>query len=92
MISCVSQETTEKSPADIIIAALRLARERVVADTIEGKQAERAGLDGAIRSMLVYKDTGQGGPAAQELRELLGDPDDAEIRHALDAWAAQSGE
>lgn len=86
----MSQETTENSPADTIISALRLARERVVADTAEGKERNRAGLDRAIRSMLVHKDTGQGGPSAQELRELLGDPDDREIRHALESWAAQS--
>jgi hypothetical protein len=85
----VSQETTENSPADTIIAALRLARERAVSDTVEGKEARRAELERAIKSMLVAKDTGQGGPDAQELRGLLGDPDDRNLRQALESWGTE---
>lgn len=88
----MSQETTENRPADIIIEALRLARERVVADDLDTKTERRGALDSAIRSMLVAKDTGQGGPTAAELRALLGDPDDRELRHALDAWEPQPEE
>jgi hypothetical protein len=88
----VTQETAEKSPADIIIDALRLTRERVVADTLTAKQQSRGALDDAIRHMLVYKDTGQRGPDPSELVELLGDPGDSEIRHALEEYAAAIGE
>ncbi len=88
----MNQDTTGKSTADIIIEALHLARERVVGDDLDGKAARRQELDQAIKSMLVAKDTGQGGPTATELRGLLGDPDERELRHALDAWGSVSGE
>jgi hypothetical protein len=88
----MTQENTETSPADVLIGALRLQRERVVADTTGAKQATRGALDAAITKMIVWKDTGQGGPDPEALKGLLGDPDEAGLRHALEAYAGAVGE
>lgn len=79
---------TQGSPAEIIIEALILTRERVTADTIEARQARKDKLKDAISRMQLHQDTGAGGPSASELRDLLDDPDDSVLRHALEAWKA----
>jgi hypothetical protein len=83
-------EGQQREDAEIIIGALQVARERVVGDTIAVKEERRQALKDAISRMYLHVDTGQGGPVAGELRELLGDPDDRVVRRALEEWAAAS--
>jgi hypothetical protein len=71
----------------ILIDALILARERVTADTIAEKQAKRDRFKSTVSRMhLADEGDDSQRPTAKELRELLGDPGDAEIRRALEAW------
>jgi hypothetical protein len=77
------------SPAQVIIAALRLKRERVVFGDYANKLQARGRLDDLIiRAGLAYR--GEKCPSAAELREALGDAahEDRQLREALDAWEA----
>lgn len=71
----------------ILLDALMLARERVTASTLAEKQAKRDAIKAAVSGMHQWEDgEGSAKPPAAQLRELLGDPDDHEIRRALEAW------
>ena len=71
----------------ILIDALMLARERVTADTLAEKQSKRDAIKAAVNGLHQWEDGDPGAkPTAAQLRELLGDPDDREIRRALEAW------
>lgn len=75
------------SARDRIGQALLLKRERVTGDTIADKDAQRSTLDALILRLSTPSDApGMGRPTADELRDALGDPDEADIRHALDQW------
>ena len=79
---------TRDEAADILIEALGLARERVTADTVDGKREKRDRLRNAVSGLWTGRDAGQGGPSGADLRELLGDPDDKRLRQAISAWDA----
>lgn len=84
----MTQENADGA-GDILIAALKLARERTVSWLTEEKLAKRHAIKEAISGIQARQATGEGGPSAEEIRELLGDPDDKSIRRALEAWDAQ---
>lgn len=78
---------TEAEAAEVLVNALQLARERVTAGTIAEKQARRDRLRNAIHRVHLAQDgDGSQRPDAGELCKLLGDPDDREIRRALEIW------
>ena len=70
----------------VIIDALSLAAERVTGDDLAAKRDRSRYLLELKAGVMVG---GEAAPSRQELAEALGDPDDATLRHALDAWAAQ---
>jgi hypothetical protein len=67
---------------EIILGALKLARERVTGDPDE-KEIRRERLADLIARIRVG---GSARPSAGDLKDALGDPDDSEIRTALAAW------
>jgi hypothetical protein len=77
-----------ESPADVIIGALRLARERVTGDDPDEKEQRREQLaDLMVRVQMHDGGNGTGErPTTQELTKALGDPDDGKIRSALHSW------
>jgi hypothetical protein len=81
-------EPVHPSARDRITAALQLARQRVTAPDLGEKDAKRAKLDELIVRMNIGPGSGPDyeRPTADELRDALGDPDEADIRHALDEW------
>jgi hypothetical protein len=79
-------EPVHPSVRDRIVQALQLARERVVDPDLGEKDAKRAKLDELIVRMSVQPGAGYERPTAAELRDALGDPDETDIRHALDEW------
>lgn len=80
-------ENAESAAADVIVAALRLARERVTGDDPEAKERRREELaDAAVRVRTHHAVTHVSKPTAEELTSLLGDPDDGDLRRALAAW------
>ena len=79
-------ETKHEADGGIIIGALQVTRERVTGTSIADKQSRRDALKAAIDAMYYYLETGQEQPSSGELRGLLGDPDDREIREALQHW------
>lgn len=73
-----------------VLMALLVARERVTGDDLQEKQKRRDRLKLAISGVYAVIDGDQSGrPSAAELREMLGDPDDKDIRLALDRWDVQ---
>jgi hypothetical protein len=78
----------ESTPADVIVAALKLARERVTGDDPEAKELRRDDLGDLATRVILYHDRpeAEGRPSAGELTEALGDPDDGNLRRALAAW------
>jgi hypothetical protein len=78
--------TEESCP--VLLGALRLAKARVTGDDLDAKdrQLERI-ADMTVRLRLVAPPGDIRRPTAAELTELLGDPDDAELRAAIRAWA-----
>lgn len=74
-------------PTEVIVSALKLARERLTGDDLEAKERKREELaDMVIRvQMHGYLDQ-VSRPTAEELIALLGDPDDGDLRRALAAW------
>lgn len=76
------------SARDRITAALQAARQRVTAPDLGEKDAKRGQLDALIVRMNIGAGAGPGyeRPTSDELRTALGDPDDGEIRRALDEW------
>jgi hypothetical protein len=74
-------------PEDVIIAALKLARERVTGDDQEAKERKREELADVVIRVQRHGALNQvPRPTAQELAALLGDPDDGVLRKALAAW------
>jgi hypothetical protein len=74
-------------PEDVIVSALKLARERVTGDDADAKQRRREELaDMIIRVQMHGSIDRVPRPTAEELTALLGDPDDGELRRALAAW------
>lgn len=74
---------------DVIVAALRLARERATGDMAEKEIRRERLADLALRAVLYAGDPGDPGrPTADDLRDVLGDPDDKGLRDALKAWSA----
>jgi hypothetical protein len=71
---------------DVIIATLKLAKERVTGD-LDQKEIRRERLADLIVRMDLEDDT----PTAQDLAEMLGDPDDGEpeLRRAMAAWSQE---
>lgn len=79
-------KTQHEIDGEHIMVALKLARERVIGDLISIKQQQRDELKMAIGAMYLYLETGQDKPSAEDLRGLLGDPDDKATREALEHW------
>jgi hypothetical protein len=78
--------------ATTIIDALQLARERVTGDDLAVKQEKRDRLKTTISRVYAFLDGDFAAqPSASELRELLGDPDDKELRASLDRWDSLAG-
>jgi hypothetical protein len=75
-------------PSSVIVPALRLARERVTGDDPDAKEREREALADMIVRVRMHGVMGPGvtRPTAAELTEILGDPDDGDLRKALAAW------
>ena len=74
-------------PSDVILPALRLARERVTGDDPEAKERRRGELADMIIAVRMHGSLAQTPrPTAGELTALLGDPDDEDLRRALAAW------
>lgn len=71
----------------VIIDALRLARERVTGDSLHAKIKRRHLIDSGI-SRMAHDPGTDGAMTAGELRDLLGDLDDKNLRHALGEWDA----
>lgn len=82
-------EGQQRENAEIIIGALKVARERVVGDTIAVKEERRQALKDAISRMYLHVDAGQGGPAPGELRALIPDTDRV-VDRALAEYARES--
>ena len=75
------------TPANVIIASLELARERVTGDDLSAKENRRQELKDAIDRMKMHESIKYvHRPTAAELTALLGDPDDGVLRKALAAW------
>jgi hypothetical protein len=76
----------EQTPADVIVAALRLAKERVTGEPQE-KERRREELADMINKVQMHDViTLVPRPTADELKEILGDPDDGKLRKAIAAW------
>lgn len=76
-------------PSEVIVSALRLARERVTGNDLEEKISRRMQLTDLITRAQLAPGAGLFGttrPSAAELREALGDPDDKALRDALAGW------
>ena len=79
-------EEDGKTPGITIVAALRLARERVTGDLAD-KERRREALSDMIIKVQMHDSIGMvPRPTAAELSRILGDPDDGELRRALGAW------
>jgi hypothetical protein len=75
------------SPTEVIVSALKLARERVTGDDQEAKERKREELADMIIRVQMHGALNQvPRPTAQELTALLGDPDDGALRRALASW------
>jgi ethanolamine utilization microcompartment shell protein EutL len=78
---------TVRSPGEVIVSALKLARERVTSDDPEAKERRREALADMVIRVQMHGALNQvPRPTAGELREILGDPDDGDLRRALEAW------
>jgi hypothetical protein len=87
MISAMADEEAQ-TPAEVIAAALSLERERVTGDDVDAKERRREKLADMIIRVKMHGSISQvPRPTAQELTDLLRDPDDGELRRALAAWA-----
>lgn len=76
-----------ESPEETVLAALRLARERVTGDDLVIKRSRRQAISEAIAG-IEGAASAPGRPDAAELRILLeGQPDDR-LRTVLDTWDA----
>lgn len=76
------------SPAEVIVSALKLARERVTGDDPEAKERRREELADMVIRVQMHGALNQvPRPTAEELTALLGDPGDGDLRRALAAWA-----
>lgn len=74
-------------PTEVIVSALRLARERVTGDDPEAKERKREALADMIIRVQMHSALNQvPRPTKAELTEILGDPDDGVLRKALAAW------
>lgn len=75
------------SPAEVIVSALRLARERVTGEDPEAKERRREALADMVIRVQMHSALNQvPRPTKAELTEILGDPDDGDLRRALEAW------
>jgi hypothetical protein len=75
--------------AQLLKYKLVLAAERVTGDDLIAKRQRKDALLGAAIRITGWQKSGPSAPqrpAAAELRALLGDPDQKEIREALDRW------
>jgi hypothetical protein len=73
--------------AEVIVSALKLARERVTGDDPEAKERRREALADMVIRVQMHGALDQvPRPTADELTALLGDPDDGDLRKALAAW------
>jgi hypothetical protein len=79
-------------PADVIVAALRLARERVTGDDPDAKEREREKLADLIARVQMHREKpeAEGRPSAEELAGALGDPEDERLRRAINVgWGGE---
>ena len=79
---------TARQAADVLIRELRLAAERVTGEDPQAKRDRRKALRNAAAGIDLKAGFLDHGVTAAEARELLGDPDDREVRQALEAWEA----
>lgn len=70
--------------AEVILGALRLARERVTGEDPEDKKQRRGSLEDLIARMPAVSRPAR--PTVTELTDALGDPGDSLLRRALAAW------
>lgn len=78
-------DTEESRP--VLLGALRLAKERVTGDDPTAKERQRERISDMIARLRLNTAPGDDRrPTAAELTELLGDPDDGELRAAIRAW------
>lgn len=81
-----AMEDDGEFPGNVIVAALRLARERATGD-LEAKERRREALADMIIRVRMHDAMNQvPRPTAEELKEILGDPDDGDLRKAIAAW------
>jgi len=78
----------ENSPQDVILGALRLAKERVIGE-LEPKEIARERLADLIVRVGMYGGTPAAAerPTAADIAEALGYPEDRNLGKALRAWA-----
>lgn len=80
---------TPREAADVLTNALILKRERVTADSIDEKQAQKDWLKRVISAMQAWQDDESTEPVTVAvLRDTLGE-DDPQVREALSVWAAE---
>jgi hypothetical protein len=83
-------DETGVSATEVIVSALKLARERVTGDDPEAKERRREALADMVIRVQTHGVLNQAPrPTAEELTALLGDPDDGELRKAIAAWGDQ---
>lgn len=80
----------DRAPAGVIVSALWLAAERVTGDDLAQKERTRHALRDAATRIHQRLDGIAEGPSATELRGLLGDPDDEDLRKALAWWEEEA--
>jgi hypothetical protein len=70
-----------------LVSGLKLAAERVTADTIAEKQRQKAHLKDLVSRVMLQAETGSGGPSAAELKEALGEQAHR-YEKVLERWGA----
>lgn len=79
-----------REAAGVLAGALRLAAVRVTGDDPDAKRDRRDALRNAAAGIDMMAAVIEDPVTADQVRDLLGDPDDREVRQALEAWESRT--